>query len=358
MTDQELMLSVIVPVYNGSKYVPQLVQSILANNDLVKLGIEVILVNDGSQDNTEEVCREISLKQRNIVYVQKANGGIASARNFGLGLARGRYITFADQDDRLIDKNGYVQYLQQCLDGNLDILYTSPYYINDRCEKPQKRTFEDRFIDDVPLIRKMAGKLIDAKYLSIDEAPSVSTSVWNAFYRKEMLDDHRITFKVFIDYEDDWIFNIETLMAAERVAMTSRGYYCWVIHGTSESHRTKYIPNLLEKRKLWMDWVTDIAKKLGTDESVIHSYIENVLRPRNIMMCFNNACWKPETDKEEILNEIRQAIGDGGWSIKAVSLTKVDEMDKLNRLLLLLLKHHCINAAYYLNICLFRKRFH
>lgn len=255
-------------------------------------------------------------------------------------------------------RGGYKRFLEQCLKEKLDILYTSPYHIREQDKEPRKRVFEDRLIEDGTLIKKIAGKLIDGKYLSTEEAPFLSTSVWNVLYRKQMLDDHGIAFKVFIDYEDDWIFNIETLIAANRIATSSSGYYCWVIHDTSESHRRKYIANLLEKRKRWMAWMLQTVKSMGVDAARIEDFVEHVLRPRNMMMCFNNACWKPGASRQEIIAEIEEAIGAQGWDISSISVAKTDEMDRINKLLLLLLKCGYVKAAYDLNTRILKKRFH
>lgn len=359
MEAQKCLLSVIVPVYNGANYVPKLIDSILENNDLEKQGIEIILIDDGSKDDSKAVCQKICSAHQNIAYARKENGGIASARNYGLSLAKGEYVTFADQDDRILAvEGGYSHFLQQCLREDLDILYTSPYHMNENGTEPRQRIFEDRLIEDEALIRGIAGKLIDGKYLSNEQAPFISTSVWNVLYRRKMIDEHRIAFKVFIDYEDDWIFNIESLIVAKRIALSSEGYYCWMIHSSSESHRSKYIPDLLKKRKRWMEWLAGIVKALCVSEERVSNFIEHVLRPRNIMMCFNNACWKPQADKKEILAEISKAIGPDGWDISTVSFSKVDGMDRKNKVLLALLKLGCVNAAYELNRWILKRRFH
>ena len=139
-------------------------------------------------------------KYSNIKYVEKENGGIASARNAGLEHAAGMYITFADQDDTVIA--GYKPFIEKCIADNLDMLVTSSYNKRINDEKINKRTFPDMIINDTTMIKKIAGKLIDGDYLSDDRAPFISVSVWNALYRKGMLLENNTRFKVFIDYED------------------------------------------------------------------------------------------------------------------------------------------------------------
>lgn len=270
-----------------------------------------------------------------------------------MDIAQGDYITFADQDDSILD--GYAKFLRRCIDEQLDIIITAPYNRKAGTDNTNLREFREEFIDDPSIIKKMAGKLIDGNYLSDDSAQFVSTSVWNVIYRKRMLQDHNIRFKVFIDYEDDWIFNIETLMTSKKIAVTSDGYYCWNIHEGSESHRKKYIPDLFVRRKRRMAWLSTILDAMDIDDEASSAFVENVLLPRNIMMCFNNACWKPGASKDDILNEIVTACE--GWDIKQVKLS-VDEMNKSSRLLLWLLYHGKTAAAYDLNRKLIKSRFH
>ena len=347
-------LSIIIPVYNGEKYVKTIVNEILSFNKGSDVVFELLLIDDGSLDKSAEVCKELADNYDNIHYFYKDNGGIASARNYGLNIAKGDYITFADQDDLVL--TGYEPFIKRCYDDNLDMLITSPYNKKNDSKQINKRAFKNEIIDNKEQIRLIAGKLIDGKYLSNESTQSVSTSVWNVLYRREMLIHNGIEFKVFIDYEDDWIFNIETLMASERIAISSDGYYCWNIHEESESHRKKYISDLAEKRHRWMIWLNSILNQMEIPEEKKNKFIQSVLIPRNIMMCFNNSCWKPKCTRNEAVKEIEES--NSLWKIKTIELSSVDEMDKPNIFLLKLLYHKRINLAYELNRKILGKRFH
>ena len=173
-----------------------------------------------------------------------------------------------------------------------------------------------------------------------------------------MLVQKDIHFKVFIDYEDDWIFNIESLIYAGKIGISSKGYYCWVIRDASESHRYKYIPDLLSKRKKWMKWMSEIVDQLGATPERIGAFKRDVLIPRNIMMCFNNACWYDGADKGVKIQEIEEAISPEGWNIADVDLRSVKEMSPSNKYLLSLLKKKKVSTAYWYNSLFFRNRFH
>lgn len=90
------LISVIIPVYNVEKYLNQCINSVL--NQGVK-DIEIILINDGSTDNSGKICDEYAIKDNRIKVIHKENGGLSDARNSGINLAKGKYLLFLDSDD-------------------------------------------------------------------------------------------------------------------------------------------------------------------------------------------------------------------------------------------------------------------
>lgn len=96
MKEKYPLISVIIPIYNVEKYLKRCVDSVLAQT---YPNIEIILVNDGSPDNSQAICEEYSKSYDTVVALQKENGGLSSARNFGLKHAHGEYVGFIDSDD-------------------------------------------------------------------------------------------------------------------------------------------------------------------------------------------------------------------------------------------------------------------
>lgn len=95
------LISIIVPVYNVENYIKECINSII--NQSYK-NIEIILVDDGSTDNSGSLCEEFSLIDSRIVTFHKENGGLSDARNYGIRHSNGEYIMFVDSDD-IIDKD-------------------------------------------------------------------------------------------------------------------------------------------------------------------------------------------------------------------------------------------------------------
>ncbi len=111
--DNQIKVSIIVPVYNAKKYLSRCVGSIL---EQTFKDFELILVDDGSPDNSGALCDKYALKDKRIKVVHKENGGVSSARNMGLSVSKGKYVTFIDSDD-WVDKN-YLKALLEPMETN------------------------------------------------------------------------------------------------------------------------------------------------------------------------------------------------------------------------------------------------
>ena len=117
MNNKNFLISIIIPVYNVEIYIEQCLDSIKKQS---YQNFEVIIVNDGSQDNTESICKKIAQSDARFKYFSKENGGVSSARNFGLDNANGHYITFIDGDD-WVDPNHLEILIKSITENNSDI---------------------------------------------------------------------------------------------------------------------------------------------------------------------------------------------------------------------------------------------
>ena len=119
------LVSIIVPVFNVEKYLRQCLDSILGQTFNQ---FEVIIVNDGSTDNSGAICQEYEARDNRIVYLEKENGGVSEARNLGLDFATSEYIIFIDSDDWI--EPTYVEVLYEKIEEyQADIRYSSSYAV-------------------------------------------------------------------------------------------------------------------------------------------------------------------------------------------------------------------------------------
>ena len=121
ITEENFLVSIVVPVYNAEKYLEQCLNSI--QNQTYK-NFEVILVNDGSMDHSESICKSFVEGDSRFRYFLKSNGGASAARNFGLDHVRGDFITFIDADD-WVDENHLEVLINNIKENNSDMAVSS-----------------------------------------------------------------------------------------------------------------------------------------------------------------------------------------------------------------------------------------
>lgn len=123
----KIKISIIVPVYKVEKYIDRCIKSIL---EQTYSEFELILVDDGSPDNSGKICDEYAKKDNRIKVIHKKNGGLGDARNAGINIATGDYLGFIDSDD-YIENDMYEKLLEACVNNNVDIAMCGRYDIQD-----------------------------------------------------------------------------------------------------------------------------------------------------------------------------------------------------------------------------------
>ena len=128
---EDIKVSIIIPVYGVEKYISQCLESVINQS---YENIEIIVVNDGTKDNSMKIVEEYLLDER-IKIINKENGGLASARNRGIEEATGEYIYFLDSDD-WIEVNTIEVLVEES--NNLDIIYSNFWYFDEKNQKKRK----------------------------------------------------------------------------------------------------------------------------------------------------------------------------------------------------------------------------
>ena len=166
------LISIIVPVYNVEQYVEKCVQSII--NQTYK-NLEIILVDDGSKDNSGHICDELKLKDDRIQVIHKQNGGLSDARNAGLKIAKGEYIGFVDSDDYIAEDMFETLY-------NLNKKYNSEISIVSFYEIYNGKVIGVRDTKDLQELSKTEA----IKELLIDT--NIQSYAWNKLFKKELFE--------------------------------------------------------------------------------------------------------------------------------------------------------------------------
>ena len=135
------LISIIVPIYNSENYIKKCLDSILAQT---YSNLEVILIDDGSTDNSYNICKDYQKKDNRIVLLQQKNAGVSRARNHGLEVAKGEYIGFVDSDD-YIEPEMYEILLNSIIESNSKIAICNYYYENEDSKEIKNFQSESRF---------------------------------------------------------------------------------------------------------------------------------------------------------------------------------------------------------------------
>lgn len=216
-----VLLSIVVPVYDVEQYLPRCIDSILKQSFT---DFELILVNDGSPDNCPIICDEYADKDDRIKVIHKENGGLSDARNTGINKARGKYISFIDSDDFIVE-NAYEVLISQAEINSLDIITGNAlnYYSEENIRlKTRKRSFES----------VLNGKNFLKK--SYDEGSMVHCVV-SSIYCSALIKDNNLFFKKGILHEDN-LWTPQVFLKAERVMYYDIDFY---MHFQREGSITK-----------------------------------------------------------------------------------------------------------------------
>jgi len=168
-------ISVIVPIYNVEKYLEKCLTSII--NQTYK-NLEIILIDDGSKDNSGKIADNFDKKDSRIKVIHKENGGLSSARNIGIENASGEYIGFVDSDDYI--KEDMFEVL-----SNLIIKYKSDISIVSFYEIENGKIIERQYTNEIIKMNKLDG----IKQILFDE--KIPNYAWNKLYKKELFDNIR-----------------------------------------------------------------------------------------------------------------------------------------------------------------------
>lgn len=177
-------ISVIVPIYNAEKYLRECLDSLI---NQTYTNLEIILVNDGSKDNSYEIAKEYALKDERIKLYTKENGGLSDARNFGLERATGRFIGFTDNDD-ITFSNQFERLYQMITENDSDMSMCS-YVRSDEELKNEEISVKTYDIQEI-----FEDVILDNIY----------AHMWDKLYKRECFD--KIKFPMGLHYEDLAIF--------------------------------------------------------------------------------------------------------------------------------------------------------
>lgn len=240
------ILSIIIPLYNSASIISRTINGLTACLDQLK-DVEIILVNDGSCDDTDTICLSYTKRYSFVKYYEKENGGIADARNYGIRKASGKYLFFHDHDDEM--SLGSIPSILNVLESsNCDLFLFEANKIENGVVQPFY-VLNESFCDHI-LSHEEKNLLFKTMFFidSNEDKPSNRFGhIWATIVKKEFLITNNISFVTRCDYEDDFTFLLEMLTHDCSIICKKLVVYNWVIRKNSFSHSRIYNELYFEK---------------------------------------------------------------------------------------------------------------
>lgn len=255
-------ISIIIPVYNVERYLKQCVDSIL--NQTYR-NFEIILVDDGSSDNSSEICDGYKIIDDRVKVIHKENEGVSVARNIGLKFTSGEYIAFVDSDDYWNNANDLGEIVSDLKSSPDFILYRSAkYYQNDGELIMPKITYDKEKFDEY-------NKIEFFKYIS--ENGLFPAATWDKIVKRDFLINNHIYFNNnLVSSEDiDWFFNI--LVNAKDIRFSNTVMYIY------RQQRLESVTNNIEEKNVRdlfftiVKWTEKVSNNNDEFKDVLFSFL-------------------------------------------------------------------------------------
>lgn len=306
-------ISIIIPVYNGEKYLDKTIRLVLEQH---YQNIELILVNDGSTDESLKICNHYERVDPRVVVINKSNGGISDARNAGVALCTGKYVAFVDQDDMIssdiylklvsgIEKNNSDMAVSgktmQLIDSNNILLHMVNY------------DYEEKNLRGADIFKEISNW---------DRKGAIS-QIWNCLYKKEIIKRYNIQFNTKLKKgQEDTLFNIEYASCCNLISFVPGNVYKY--------YRRKGVSTSLKKNLVYFEDFSEIVSVsvrairyemlLPREKRIFQTYL---LR---LGVSLFRAYQEPQSESEffcKILQEIRNNTGNirvHSYCCKSISL--------------------------------------
>jgi len=254
--NEQPLISVIVPVYNGQDYLEKCIESIQSQT---YENVEIIIVNDGSTDATGQVCVRIKERYQNIHVITMEDEGVSAARNAGLDAAKGAFVTFVDADDRIRPKMLEVLY-QGIMDTGSDVCGCR--FLMWENEEEWEELQQKRYRVEKPVTYQ------PTEYLE-KEVLNGNSRCWSKLYRRGAIGKQR--FRRGLTIGEDMLFVVELLPYIRSISEIDYPGYGYYVNPKGAMNRT-FTPRYMDQITCW-----EAAREAMPDKPAIRSRVTTIL---------------------------------------------------------------------------------
>lgn len=283
-----MKISIIVPIYNVEKQLRRCIDSLL-KQDSNELQTEIILVNDGSTDNSGNIAKEYASKYKDkIIYLEKENEGVSETRNFAIPYVTGEYMTFVDSDD-YIEENLYAKLLKY-MNEEYDLVKFKAVKVNEQGEKIEE-----------PIITEFDNKTGEEAFDILYKIDTMIDIAWIYIYKSEFYKNNNFRFAKGLYHEDFGLMPL-VMIKAKKVASTNIGTYNYVqtqnsITRGQESKKVKMAKDLLKHYDNMINKIANYNISKRSKENIKIYYTNCIILNTNNLQ---------GNDRKEYIKEIRK----------------------------------------------------
>lgn len=313
-----IKVSIIIPVYNAEKYIDKCLNSVL---NQVLQDIEIIIINDGSTDNSIKILRKLLEQDSRIKLISKENKGASVARNIGIKEARGEYIGFVDIDD-YIEKDMYYKMYNKAIEGKFDIVSCGFREENNSGYMEFNRTlFEHDNLHGDIIEKEYFKYIVEDKFLGY-------LPLWNKIFRRKFIEENKLIINESIILGEDRKFCCDAILKAKSISSVNEILYHYMkINNESltSGYDLKKIDYYLKDRK---DILEFVKKNIDNENIERYLYIHN----ERIFYKLIDFCFKEMYSENKFKNKyvnVRKILSNREFVVSINSNLKVSRLMKL-----------------------------
>lgn len=259
---QKVLISIIMPVFNAEIYLKKSIESVL--NQIFE-SFELIIVNDNSTDDSENIIKEFVQKYSKIKYINNTNQGVSNARNLGIEFSKGEYITFIDADD-YICSNALEQMYLYINKNNNDVCMSGYIEQSLKNKKRIELPYKDGQIFKHPqIITNIIPKMI-AIIKSDSDKTLIMGSACRLLLKRDLIEINKIKFNSKVYLAEDLLFCIEVFLKSNSLITMKGCYYYYMRYGNTTLER--YRKNFLKESLFFYSEYEKLLRKLNIFEAI------------------------------------------------------------------------------------------
>ena len=310
-TENRVLLSFVIPVYNVELYLGECLDSILCQTTE---SCEIVLVDDGATDSSGEICDRYADRYPTVKVIHKENGGLSSARNAGLSVAKGEYVTFVDSDDKVCP--GSVTKL-------LDWINSQDA---DLCFLRAAKLFPNGSLTDLNegiVGSELRGKPREAAIDYLSTRPKYPGCAWAKLFRRAFLTEHQLLFPFDRRYSEDLGFLRDCILCAERFDALDEPFYQY------RQSRTGSITQKASAKNFYdlLLFISESAEKLTRDKQANDAVCRNAMSfaAYEYFVLLLTYCRIPKTERKAAIRKLAEYR----WVLKYARSAKIKVVSRI-----------------------------